>query len=198
MLLALSSSRLPSTIGGGLLPTTSRLPSLGQPQGEAANVMQRVGGAAVAGDRITIVPGVLAKRTFSVVFVSAKGARGVAWIVLQGDLSDGLVRMSQWSPALDNGHDPTDQDSRTSFPDKGGRSLRGRMLRERPPLRLRCAATPRRRSTRTSRNYRARRPPCSVAQASSCDPMEQTTADLANFHPGGTNRRTTTVSHPRR
>jgi hypothetical protein len=31
----------------------------------------------------------------------------------------GLVHMSQWSPALDNEHDPTDQDSRTSFPDKG-------------------------------------------------------------------------------
>jgi hypothetical protein len=31
-------------------------------------------------------------------------------------------------PALDNEHDPTDQDSRTLFPDKDHRSLRGRML----------------------------------------------------------------------
>ena len=36
-------------------------------------------------------------------------------------------------PALDNERDPTDQDSRTSFPDKDHRSLRGRMLRQRTP-----------------------------------------------------------------
>src|SRR3954453_24146838 len=30
----------------------------------------------------------------------------------------GVARMSPWSPALDNGQDPTDQDSRTSFSDK--------------------------------------------------------------------------------
>src|SRR3954449_3582066 len=30
----------------------------------------------------------------------------------------GIARMSSWSPALDNGQDPTDQDSRTSFSDK--------------------------------------------------------------------------------
>jgi hypothetical protein len=37
---------------------------LGQPQGEAANVMHRVGGAALAGDRITIVPGVFSEADF--------------------------------------------------------------------------------------------------------------------------------------
>jgi hypothetical protein len=43
----------------------------------------------------------------------------VAWRVPQDDnLSDGLVGMPQWSPALDNEHDPTDQDSRAWFPDK--------------------------------------------------------------------------------
>ena len=43
---------------------------------------------------------------------------------------DWHIHMFATDPALDKEHDPTDQDSRTSFPDKGHRSLRGRTLRE--------------------------------------------------------------------
>jgi hypothetical protein len=137
------------TVRGGLLPTTSQLPSSANLS--SANVTPR------RGARRRPHHDCSRRLRRSGLSRSCSSRRrmlaAVAWIVLQGDLSDGLVRISQWTPASDNELGPTDQDSRTSFPDKGGRSLRGRMLRERPPLRLGCAATPRRRSTRRSRNF---------------------------------------------
>jgi hypothetical protein len=69
-----------------LLPTTSQL--------EAANVTLRVGGAALAGNRITTVPGVFREVDF-LDHVCLGEERRSHWIVLQGDLSDKLVLITQ-------------------------------------------------------------------------------------------------------
>lgn len=70
----------------------------GHPEGGATTVVLRVGGEWQQA----------AHRSFS-----------------QRRLSDWACPYFALSPAPDNGQDPTDQDSRTSFPDKGGWSLRG-------------------------------------------------------------------------
>jgi hypothetical protein len=96
----------------------------GQPEGEASNVTFRFGGAALVGDPVTIVPSVFRDAEVLVRFKDASGGRM--------DRSPGRFMGRAYpyiatSRAPDNEHDPADLDSRASFPDKGGRSLRDRM-----------------------------------------------------------------------
>jgi hypothetical protein len=103
-----------------LLPTTSQLPS-------SANfrAKPRMSCTASAARRSPATASPLfqassAKRTFSIVLASGEGVRAaVAWIVSPGRFIGRACPYVAMDPALDNEHDPMDQDSRTSFPDKG-------------------------------------------------------------------------------
>jgi hypothetical protein len=50
--------------------------------------------------------------------LSTRGASSGPWIVLDGNLSDEPTPIMRQSPARDNEQGRTDQDSRTSYPDK--------------------------------------------------------------------------------
>jgi len=70
----------------------------GQLQREAANVTHRVGGAALAGNRITIVAGVFSEPDFlDRARLVEEYQRHSHRTFLQGDSLDGLVHLSQWT-----------------------------------------------------------------------------------------------------
>ncbi len=73
---------------------------------------------------------------FSIVLASAKGASGIRMDHSPGRLIGRAYPYVAMDPAWDNEHDPADQDSRTSFPDKDA-SERSRQQTIVPPSVLR-------------------------------------------------------------